>query len=451
MRPEEIAARLAPLPDSILVGLSGGADSVALLRILCCLPGKRIAAVHVNHGLRGEASDGDEAFCRILCESLGVDLTVERLSLAPGTGEGPARDARYAAFRRAMDMTGCEALALAHHRGDQAETVLTHLLRGAGLRGLCGMEAETELFGMRIVRPLLGRTRGELRECLRGIGQDWREDATNEETGFLRNRVRLEVLPAMRGVSPEAERHIAQTAELLREDLRTLEALTADFLDRNAGEDWLWLAPLRRLPTGLQRRALRTWWARKAQDGPDERSLSAEQTEELMRTTLGPEGGCCNLPGGLRAFRERHCLHLTAGTEASAPPDSPLDRSVGTVISGCRLVRTAYGEGDRVSLTVPAALLPSLTVRTPRRGDTILPPRSGHTRPLEDYFRQREVDRSFRARIPLICMGQTVLHAAGLGRGEGGTATDHPDTTDTVTFTWEGSMPWTLKEEQHGS
>ena len=158
--------KLQNLPQRLLVGLSGGADSVALLLLLMDA-GKQITAVHVNHGLRGDASDGDEAFVRALCEKHQVPLLTYRADPPDNPGENWAREARYGFFREAMAKTGAEALVLAHHRDDQAETLLLHLLRGAGLTGLTGMSPDTTADGLRIIRPLLGYSRAELRAYLK--------------------------------------------------------------------------------------------------------------------------------------------------------------------------------------------------------------------------------------------------------------------------------------------
>ena len=130
----------------LLIGLSGGADSVALLHLLLDA-GAEVAAVHVNHGLRGAESDGDEAFVRNLCANLNVPLHVYRADPPENPGENWAREVRYGFFRRAMQETGADALVLAHHRDDQAETLLLHLMRGAGLTGLTGMAADTQRDG----------------------------------------------------------------------------------------------------------------------------------------------------------------------------------------------------------------------------------------------------------------------------------------------------------------
>ena len=168
-RLNDLAEKMPALPRCAAVGVSGGADSVALLHLLL-VRGCEVQAVHVNHGLRGAASDGDEAFVRALCSSLHVPLITFRLEPPENPGEDWARKERYRCFREAMARTGAQALALAHHRDDQAETLLLHLMRGAGLTGLTGMAAEMDLDGMRVLRPLLGFTRQELRDALTEAG-----------------------------------------------------------------------------------------------------------------------------------------------------------------------------------------------------------------------------------------------------------------------------------------
>ena len=166
--PETLVRRLPRLPERLLIGLSGGADSVALTELLLCLRAQgrvRLWAVHVNHGLRGAQSDEDERFVRELCERENLPLAVYRAHPPEHPGEDWARQARYGFFRQELRRCGAQAVALAHHRDDQAETLLLHLLRGAGLTGLAGMVPEGESLGVKVVRPLLGFSRQELREA----------------------------------------------------------------------------------------------------------------------------------------------------------------------------------------------------------------------------------------------------------------------------------------------
>ena len=179
---EQLAARvaeqLAPLRgERLMIALSGGADSVALTLALCRLrdtAGWAICAAHVNHGLRGAESDGDQAFVEALCERHGLPLCCTRLSPPMGAGETWAREARYQALFDAARAQGCSVMVLAHHQDDQAETLLEHLLRGCGPEGLAGMRPITTRNGMTLARPLLTTSRAELREALREAGEGWR-------------------------------------------------------------------------------------------------------------------------------------------------------------------------------------------------------------------------------------------------------------------------------------
>ncbi len=443
MRLEELTAALPPLPGRLLVGLSGGADSVALLRILLHT-GKVCGAVHVNHGIRGPESDGDEAFCRDLCARLGVPLTAERLNLSPETGEGEARNRRYRAFARALEATGAEAVALAHHRDDQAETLLLHLMRGSGLRGLCGMPPESLVNGVRVVRPLLTFSGAELREALREAGETWREDATNGGDCYLRNRIRHGLLPEMERLAPGAAKRVAETALLLQQDEACLTAQAEAFLRDHAGRDWLHLSPWQALPETLRSRALRGWWQQCAGGGMEERSLSLRQTAEMTATALAAPGAACNLPGGWQCRRERVCLHLVS-PEPPAREETPVED--GAVCRGVtlRLGPSLGTPGDgRGAQEIPAACLAGTVLRTPRPGDVIRPFGSGHTRPLEEFLRERGVDPSFRNRVPLLADGETVLLVAGLGAGD---VPPYDRMKRNLRITWTGEMPWLLKEE----
>lgn len=439
----ELEACLPRLPRRLLVGLSGGADSVALLRLLLLRRDRgeaELTCVHVNHHLRGEEADADERFAAELCAAWQVPLTVLHAVPPEHPGEGWARSARYGLFREALQESGAEALALAHHRGDQAETVLLHLLRGAGLRGLCGIRPDTLVDGMRIVRPLLDLPGGALRDALREAGQPWREDATNRELYYLRNRVRWELLPLMEKLAPGVEARLAATAALLREDDQTLDALTEAFLNRFGKENYLPRVELARLPKGLQARALRTWWAAQVRRGK-ERSLSAEQTEALLALCAAKTGDRLSLPGGT-AYLGWRCVHCLTGEE-TAPAPVPFDGGP-AVMNGITLVaeRGAAGWGDGLlSQAVPSELPAGLTVRTWRQGDWIRPFGSAGKKSLQDYFTDKKVDMPFRRRIPLLCRGSEVLLVCGLGAG-GLPALSDLGGASTLRWIAEKPLPW---------
>ena len=197
-----------------LVALSGGADSVALL---CMLHGQGddIEALHCNFQLRGEESERDEHFVTDLCHRLGIPLHVKRFDTqyyAREQGisiEMAARTLRYEWFETMRQKLGATAIAVAHHREDQAETLLLNLVRGTGLRGLAGMRPRNG----HIIRPLLDMSKEEILDYLKHIGQDYMTDSTNLEREALRNRIRLDIMPLLRQLNPKAVEHIAETAE----------------------------------------------------------------------------------------------------------------------------------------------------------------------------------------------------------------------------------------------
>ncbi|MBV9670017.1 MAG: tRNA lysidine(34) synthetase TilS, partial [Acidobacteriales bacterium] len=183
--------------DRIGVAVSGGADSVALLHILHGLSSRfaiHLTVLHVNHQLRGRESDGDEASVRALAASFGLDVVVSQAPIQGGNLEQEARRARLDFFRSCMATKNLQRVALGHTRSDQAETVLFHLLRGCGLAGLAGMRPVTS---DGLIRPLLGVSRQEIREWARAEGIEWREDSSNADLRFARNRLRNESIPAL--------------------------------------------------------------------------------------------------------------------------------------------------------------------------------------------------------------------------------------------------------------
>lgn len=211
-----------------LVALSGGADSVALLRILRDLD-YQIEAAHCNFHLRGAESDRDEAFVRQLCDSLGIKLhlihfdTETYASVHQVSIEMAARELRYGYFRSLCKDIGAETVCVAHHRDDAVETFLMNLLRGSGIHGLTGIRPKNG----QIVRPLLCVGRQDILDYLHSIGQDYVTDSTNLESIVLRNKLRLQVLPLLKQLNPKAVENIDKTANYLREAEKVYNAYFA--------------------------------------------------------------------------------------------------------------------------------------------------------------------------------------------------------------------------------
>ena len=215
--------------ERVLVALSGGADSVALLRALLAA-GYRCHAAHCNFHLRGEESMRDERFVRDLCQRLDVPLSVKDFDVAAwqqehgGSVEMACRELRYAWFGQELERLGCTRIAVAHHADDQIETFFLNLLRGSGLKGLAGMQRENG----NIWRPMLNVTRAQVLDYLDSIGQDYVTDSTNLQNDFRRNRLRNVILPVIEHEFPEAKERIHKTMQNLASDLDLLEWLVTD-------------------------------------------------------------------------------------------------------------------------------------------------------------------------------------------------------------------------------
>lgn len=225
---------LAGLPAGapLCVALSGGADSVTLL----LLTPPPVAAVHVHHGIRGAEADRDAEFCRALCERLKIPFAVRYADVparAGETGESmetAARAERYRLLAEFAAANGMAGVLTAHHADDQLETLLQHLLRGSGLRGMCGIPAVRREGELLLIRPMLETPKEEILAYLAARGETFVTDSTNAERGCTRNRLRLDVLPALKAIAPAAAEKAATAARRMSEDEKWMEDTAAAFL-----------------------------------------------------------------------------------------------------------------------------------------------------------------------------------------------------------------------------
>lgn len=295
------------LHSAVLVGLSGGRDSVALLHVLlqqgCC-----VHACHVHHGIRGAAADADAEFCRTLCERMGIPFEQHRIDV-PALAEArrvsletAARSARRELLAEAAARCGTSYVALAHHADDQAETVLFRLARGAA--GYRGMQPVHAAQGILWLRPLLEYTRSDITRYLEARGESWVEDATNAVADVARNRIRLEVLPALnraleRDVAPILNRSAAQQAD-------TLAALEEafDLLPLIDPQGRLYLPALAERSPAFRRAVLHHYLTRAGVPGLTHAHICA------VDAILPPDSPAhsVNLPGGYRAVRRQKRL-----------------------------------------------------------------------------------------------------------------------------------------------
>lgn len=393
--------------EPLLVMLSGGADSVCLLDVALRL-GARVGALHVNYGLRDEA-DGDEEHCRSVCDSRDVPLTTERVALPPeGNLQAHAREARY----RLAEALATGDYATAHTASDQAETVLMRLAASPGRRALLGMQPRRG----RLVRPLLQATAAETREHCREHGLTWRDDASNSDPRFARARAREGLLPALRSLGPAAERTLAETALLLRDEAEVLDVAVAQALDGLGGGPVVQQSALAALPRALARLVLRAMAEGVA---GEQRSLSRSETDLVLR--LGESGGSrsLDLGGGLQAVAEYGTLRFRLAGEAATVVPAPVGLTVpGAAAFGEWEVTAQLGGGGEVAVSRAALAERALLVRGWRDGDRIRPMGLGGTKTLQDLFTDRKVPRALRRSLPVVEVGSEIVWVAGVALDE---------------------------------
>jgi tRNA(Ile)-lysidine synthase len=377
--------------EPLLVMVSGGGDSVALLDIAVRL-GARVSALHVNYGLREDADD-DEEFVRDIASRLAVPVHAHRVRLPGGNTQEQARDARYSLAEQLAEGD----YAAGHTASDQAETVLYRLAVSPGSRALHGMAPRRG----RLVRPLLHVTREEVRDHLRASGLDWREDPSNADRRFARARVRHDVLEALRELSPAAERTIAETAQQLRDEAELLDAAVDHALEELGGGPAVSLDALRKHPPVLQRLILR----RLAGDRPVPDTVLVLDRRGTKAVDLG---------GGLRAVAEYGTLRFTRAVDAEPPAPVELTVPGHARFGDWELEARTEGAGD-VAVT---ALGPRVTVRAWRDGDRMRPAGLGGTKSLQDLFTDRKVPRALRRTLPVVEAGGEIVWVAGVAVDE---------------------------------
>lgn len=426
----------------LAVGLSGGADSVALLRALVERGrelGLVIHAAHLHHGLRGDEADADLAFARELAAALGlpfhemrVDTAAEaranRATAKPAeTIEEAARRLRYAWFRQLMVAGEVDAVATAHTLDDQAETVLAKFLRGAWTEGLAGIHPVLDFpEGGRIVRPLLATTRAEIEAYLQALDQPWREDSTNRHLTFTRNRIRHELLPLLEGWNPRLREHLAQMAALARDE----EAWWQSELARLAPQLLLPGRPVRgggraagntlaidvtrlaALAPALQRRLLRHA-AERLGAAPDFPS-----TESLRNLALhGRAGQKLELAQGFFAERTPRELRLAAGpspAENAASISAPRLPEYPVAIPG-EITAPAFGIRLRIDVLAAAASpAASATLRNWKPGDRVTLRHSSGPRKVKEVLERLRVTGTARVCWPVLELAGHIIWMQGV-------------------------------------
>jgi tRNA(Ile)-lysidine synthase len=414
----------------VLAGVSGGADSTALLLILAALRASlrfELVAAHFDHGLRSaRAAALERNTVRALCERLDVPFRsgagdvrahakMHRLSL-----EEAARDLRYRYLASASGgHARCDAVAVGHTRDDQAETVLLHLLRGSGLRGLAGMSPSSAWplkvarQPPRLIRPLLCLSRDETERCCRAAGLSPSQDPSNRSRAHLRNRIRHDLLPRLREYNPRIEDALARLASAAAGDVELLEALAVQALETTPtrGNVRIPRAQLIALPDALRVHVVRLAIARAL---GDTRGISERHVRAVLHAA-GTPGTRLDLPRRLRAVIKRTAVVLS--TAAQAKPRPLPARAVALPVPGTARIGSWKIEasivrrpGDLRSANgqqtyIDASIVDHLSLRRRRPGDRFQPLGMSAPKKLQDFLVDARVPRDERDAIPLVCNG----------------------------------------------
>ena len=459
IKPKELIAQfkkreLLRAGDRVGVAVSGGADSVALLRLLLELRddlGIVLSVVHFNHKLRGKASDQDELLVSKLAEKFGLALHVGRGDVARKAAqekanlEDAARRARYEFFRRLTEGGLVDCVATAHTADDQAETVLAHILRGTGLAGLGGIHPTTKAG---VVRPLLGVRRGDLRKYLRTKKQAWREDATNRNVAKQRARMRKKLLPLLeKEFNPKSVQHLAELANAAREEEALIEGFCETFdatklktengLIRINTRDVTWPFPL---PVGdVSNRALGKRLVRHAfaQVTAKTGQLTLRHVEQVLALAeSGENGKVLQLPGKVDVRRDDDALVFLPRDKKNSNKKSSKKfshkvalggetsialqelgcvirlRSIDWPIAGRDTSKSGGFALDEAMLNGP------LVLRSMRPGDRMRPEGRQHAHKLSRLLNEKRISRWEREGWPVLESAKNIVWARGFVAAE---------------------------------
>ena len=380
--------------DRVICAVSGGADSVALLFAMYLLKEKlhiTLEAAHFNHHLRGAESDRDEAFVKELCDRYDIPLHLSGGEVRPGKKglEAAAREARYS-FLRSLPGT----VATAHTADDNAETVLMHLVRGTGLKGLGGIRP----ISGNVIRPMLQITRQEVLAFLEEYHLTYVEDSTNGTDQFLRNRLRHQVMPLLRQENPNLGQSLSAMALRLREDEAALEAMTPEAPDVDT---------LRQLPAALRSRALSRFL--QSCGIPEPEAAHIALAEKLV---FSPNPSAkAHMPGNITVCRNYGKLEKLEDQPENEPLvlECPGSLELPGLRITCTPAQTLCCEKDRFTVTAGGTLL----VRARQTGDTICLP--GGRKSLKKLFIDKKIPAPQRSRIPVLADADGILAVYGIG------------------------------------
>jgi tRNA(Ile)-lysidine synthase len=424
--------------DHVLAAVSGGADSTAMLHLLCGLRKAlriKLSVAHMDHQLRGEEARREAGFVRELAASRGIACVVEARDVAgykAASGlslQEAARDVRYAFFKDALAATGANKLALAHQADDQAETVLMRLLRGASLKGLAGIPACRDGY---IIRPLIETGRSEIEAWLRERDLSFVPDSSAGEQQYLRNKIRHRLLPLLKDdYNPGIVETLGRTAALLRQDEKALEELVAGIIQSGSpgGEHAVTIAALQQAGPHLYGRLIRHILA--GLKG-DMRALSQRHIEAVIRliekpgparTVQLPQQWCVRRQYGSLIFARRRAAQQTFYYQRDDIPEFLEIREIGRRLR-FEVVELSDFEAVRKNADLNIAYIAAdktlepLTVRSCHAGDIFHPLGAPGRKKLADLFVDSKIPVPGRRRVPVLLFGERIAWVCGLRMDE---------------------------------
>lgn len=418
--------------DRVVVAVSGGPDSIALLHILHSIKeryGLYIHAVHLNHMLRGKEADEDTRYVEGFCERYNIPCTVKyvdinELSMQEGLSlEEAGRKARYELFRDTARRVGATKIALAHNMNDQAETVIMRIMRGTGLDGLAGIRPVREgLF----IRPLLYTLRADIEKYCRDNKLDPRIDSTNLEPIYSRNKIRLELIPYIKAnYSPGIERSLSTMAELLREDKDFIDTYVDLVYSHMAIKEkdriLIDIEDFKRLHIAIKKRIVR----RAIEDiKGDLNGIESKHVDLILSAVdTGTTGAAVELPGHIKAkvsYKRLNIMNLSGKTNyefchSMLIPGVTVISETGAVIEaqiGCIIPEHFY-DNNFVKYFDYDKIRDKLTVRTRKAGDFIVPIGMKGSKKLKELFIDDKIPREERSKIPLVSIGKEIVWVVG--------------------------------------
>jgi tRNA(Ile)-lysidine synthase len=457
--------------EIVVVGVSGGADSVCLLHVLAkCQKrlGIKLHVAHLNHQLRGAESEADAEYVSNLAGSLDIPITIDRQDVAAYriernfSLEEAARELRYAFLAKVAREVGANRIAVGHTRDDQVETILMHILRGAGIIGLCGLapcspmaydrhgiSLPVSLLSLRakrsnllVIRPLLDVTREETTSYCQEHQLDPRIDSSNRSLSFFRNRLRLQLLPLLRQYNPSVDQALLRLADIAKEDNAFIEQHASGLWEQVARQEnnaiYFDRKQIASLPIALQRQLLRAAVTRLAGDTRDIEASHIEAARTLLNKAVGKK---ISLPHELVCHGGYNELVITSTAKQSQLPPCPFPPLPGefplkvpgrTVFPGWKVIASMVGErvdslslrgilstggGTRQSNLVADFDLhrtgTELFVRQRRSGDRFQPLGMSMSKKLYEFMVDAKIPRSWRGHVPIVCSPQQIVWVVG--------------------------------------